>query len=190
MKEFEELDYDEENPAWRSSLAQRSFDFLDKNVGIGVVCALLVGSAGREDRELRVTLSIEAVTEMARKRATTPDALQILQRMLSSTIETEPEGPSPGWDLGKLLPTSLFDSQLAETDVKSATTLTKQQAASEAHWIEEIPALSHAECERNLDDFFEAWKAAVKSFGIDEKGFQTVCYVVISSTTCNNVIVY
>lgn len=174
MKEFEEIDDNEEDRERRSCLVQRAFDFLDKGVGVGLTCALLVGSMGREDRELRVSLSIQAIMEMSRKRVTTPDALHVLQRMLTSDKDSEPEGPTPGWDLNKLLPTPLFDGQLADADLKSVHNLTKQQATLETHWIDEIPSLTRSECQSNLEDLFDVWQTAVKSFGIDEKGFQTV----------------
>lgn len=166
----------------RVQLVRRTFDYMDKGVGVGVICALLVGSAGREDRELRLDLSVEALLVMARRKSSTADALQVFQRLLATVDLPEHEdiegsGPTLGWDINKLLPTALFDGRLAESDSKSLLTLARdeREGAREAEWADDVTSLTRLESKERWPAFSEIWKAAVKGHGLDDKGMVVVC---------------
>ncbi|PVG04283.1 hypothetical protein CPB86DRAFT_778551 [Serendipita vermifera] len=168
MREFNEIDADK--PEERASLVKRTFDFLDKGVGVGIICALLVGSAGREDRDLRLDLAVETMSEMSRRRTNTSESMAVLSRLLATEEYEEPEGPVPGWDLNKFLPSVLFDGQLAEADAKTLLVLIKQQTSLEANWTEELSPLTPQECQDRLDSLFDVWIGGVKGHGLDDRG--------------------
>ncbi|KAG8814639.1 hypothetical protein FRC19_001608 [Serendipita sp. 401] len=172
LRHFEDLDVEASQE--RIEVVRRIFDFLDKGVGVGVVCSLLVGSAGREDRDLRIELGLATLVEMGKRRANATEALQILDRLLQTESYVEPEGPMPGWELNKLLPLPLFDGQLAESDTKALLVLIKDQATLEVDWIPEITPLRVEECNERLDALYDVWHAAIKGHGIDEKGHAMV----------------
>ena len=165
----------------RMDILRRSFDFVDKGVGVGIICALLVGSVGREDREARVDLALEALLEMARRKSSAADALQVFQRLMS--IEGLPDhdeeegGPSLGWDINKLLPGALFDGRLAEADSKSLLVLARDERElnREGEWAEELMPVTRAEGREKWVAFFEIWQACLKSHGIDDNGMIEVC---------------
>ena len=159
----------------RVRLVRRAFDYMDKGVGIGVICALLIGSAGREDRELRLDLAMEAMFVMARRKTSTWDSLQVMHRILATENMPEHEeeaGPSLGWDINKFLPSALFDGRLAEADSKSLLALARdeREAARESEWVDEITPVTKAEGNDRLSGFYDIWKAAVRGHGIDDKG--------------------
>jgi hypothetical protein len=174
MREFNELDMDRQEE--RSGLVKRTFDFLDKGVGVGIICALLIGSAGREDRELRLDLAIETLSEMSRRRTNTSESMAVLGRLLSTEEYEEPKGPVPGWDLNKFLPSVLFDGQLAEADAKALLLLIKQQAGLEANWADEITPLTPQECQDRLDTLFDVWLGGIKGHGLDDRGLINVSF--------------
>lgn len=134
------------------------------------MCALLVGSAGREDRDLRIDLSLTALSEMTNRRANVDEVLHVLSRLLETEKYASPEGPALGWDLNKLLPMPLFDGQLADADPKQVLVLIKQQASLDENWAEEITPLRKEECDSRLSKLYEIWHGAVRSQGIDERG--------------------
>ncbi|KAG8830212.1 hypothetical protein FRC17_005196 [Serendipita sp. 399] len=168
LRHFEDLDMDAHQK--RAELIRRVFDFLDKGVGVGIVCSLLVGSAGREDRDLRIELSLATLAEMAKRRANTAEAIQILDRLLQTESFVEPEGPVPGWELNKLLPLPLFDGQLAESDTKALLVLIKDQSTLEVDWVREVTALRTEECSERLDALYDIWLASIKGHGVDDRG--------------------
>lgn len=168
MRQFDEMDVEQHDD--KVELIQRVFEFLDKGVGTGLVCALLVGSAGREDRDLRIDLSLTALSEMTNRRANVDEVLHVLSRLLETEKYASPEGPALGWDLNKLLPMPLFDGQLADADPKQVLVLIKQQASLDENWAEEITPLRKEECDSRLSKLYEIWHGAVRSQGIDERG--------------------
>lgn len=167
----------------RMNLLRRSFDFVDKGVGVGVICALLVGSAGREDRELRLDLAMEGLLEIAHRKSSAGDASQVLRRLMSiegvADNDDEAGGPSLGWDINKLLPTSLFDGRLVEADAKSLLLLARdeREASGEADWVDELLPLSRTEGRERWDTLCEVWMACVKAHGLDDKGTVAVCSI-------------
>ena len=168
MRQFDEMEVEQHDD--KVELVQRVFEFLDKGVGTGLVCALLVGSAGRDDRDLRVDLSLAALTEMTSRRANVDEALHVLSRLLETEKYAKPEGPVLGWDLNKLLPMPLFDGQLADADTKFVHVLIKQQASLDENWPEDITPLKKEECASRLEKVYEVWNGAIRSQGIDERG--------------------
>lgn len=167
-----------ENEDWEERVGslRRCFDFLEKGVGVGLICALLVGTDGREDREQRVELAIEALLDLAAKRTSAEDSMSVLGALLADEEYEEPHGPSAGWDYDKLLPLGLFDGSLAESDAKGLHAITKAQIETEKAWIEDIPPLMRSEVEEHLESLFDAWAGALKSYGVDDKGYPTVCF--------------
>jgi hypothetical protein len=172
LREFNELDAERQDD--RVALIRRVFDFLEKGVATVVLCALMVGSDGREDRETRIDLTLEALLDIAKKRSTADEAARILNRLLSDEEFVGGKGPSIGWDLNKLLPSCLFDGSLAEADGKALHGLIENQKEIEKDWADDIPPMTQLEVQDRLEDLFEIWQCAVKGYGVDDKGYPTV----------------
>jgi len=152
---------DEEQNIWMDILS-----FVDKKIGVGIVCGLLCNLDKAVNRKVRRELAIITLKEMARRRNTAVEAWEILGRLLAG-----PEG-SPStesqWIVNNLVPTVLLDGGLVEQDSKVIHGLIREEQQQEAGWVQCIPPWTNEECEDAQDDLADIWLNAVKSGGIEE----------------------
>jgi len=151
---------DEEQGIWMDVLS-----FVDKKIGVGIICGLLCNQDKAVNHKTRRELVIITLKEMARRRSTAAEACEILGRLLAG-----PQGaPSPEhqWVINGLVPTVLLDGGLVEQDSKLIHGLIKEEQQQEAGWVQCIPPWTSEECEEAKDDFAEIWLNAVKSGGIE-----------------------
>lgn len=152
---------DEEQSIWMDILS-----FVDKKIGVGIICGLLCNQEKAVNRKTRRELVIVTLKEMARRRSTAAEALEILGRLLAG-----PEGiPSTEsqWIINGLVPTVLLDGGLVEQDSKVIHGLIREEQRQEAGWIHCIPPWTSEECEDAKDDLAEIWLNAVKSGAIED----------------------
>lgn len=151
---------DEEQNIWMDVLS-----FVDKKIGVGIICGLLCNQDKAANRKTRRELVIITLKEMARRRSTAAEVWEILGRLLAG-----PEGAASTesqWVFNGLVPTVLLDSGLVEQDSKVIHGLIREEQQQEAGWIRCIPPWTGAECEHAKDDLAEIWLNAVKSGGIE-----------------------
>jgi len=150
---------DEEQSFWTDLLS-----FVDKKIGVGIICGLLCDQDNAVNRKTRRELVIITLKEMARHQGTAAEAGEILGRLLAG-----PKGaPSSEnrWDISNLVPTVLLDGALVKQDAEGIHGVIREQQQQEAGWIHCIPPWTREECEDAKDDFAEIWSNAVKSGGI------------------------
>jgi hypothetical protein len=151
---------DEEQGIWTDILS-----FVDKKIGVGIICGLLCNQDKAVNRKTRRELVVVTLKEMARRRSTAVEVWEILGRLLAG-----PEGAPPteyGWAINSLVPTVLLDGGLVEQDTKVIHGLIREEQQQETGWIQCIPPWTCEECKDAQDDLVEIWLNAVKSGGIE-----------------------
>jgi len=163
---------EEEQSIWMDILS-----FVDKKIGVGIICGLLCNQDNAVNRKTRRELVIITLKEMARRRSTAAEVWEILGRLLAG-----PEGaPSTEhqWVINGLVPTVLLDGGLVEQDSKVIHGLIREEQQQEVVWIQYIPPWTSEECEDAKEDFAEIWSNAVKSGGIENSSISVGPYYVI-----------
>jgi hypothetical protein len=151
---------EDEQSIWMDVLS-----FVDKKIGVGIICGLLCNQDKAVNRSTRRELAIITLKEMARRRSTAGEVWEILGRLLAGPQETPSEEHQ--WAMNSLVPTVLLDGSLVEQDSKIIHGLIREEQQQEAGWIKYIPPWTREESEEAKDDIAEIWLNAVKSGGID-----------------------